>query len=82
MTDDKKPKPDERLEEQSEPPATPDPPPRSAPTRRDDSEKALGLEMARLFGLSPKLMVAPKPRPAQEDRPEAARDDEDGQPHA
>ena len=46
-----------------------------APRRRDDSEKGIGLEMARLFGLNPKLMTAPKKTP--EPRPEAA-DNDDG----
>jgi hypothetical protein len=30
----------------------------------DRSEKALGLEVARLFGLSPRLLMAPAPAPA------------------
>jgi hypothetical protein len=70
MTEDKAPKPDGRPEEQA--------PRRAAPQRRDDSEKALGLEMARLFGISPKMMMAPKPTPKTP--PEADDDDEDGQP--
>ena len=37
-----------------------DEPRRQAPRRRDDSEKGLGLEMARLFGINPKVMMAPK----------------------
>lgn len=48
------------------------------PKRRDDSEKGLGLEMARLFGLNPKLMMAPKPTP--EKPPEPVDDDDEGQP--
>ena len=50
-----------------------DEPPRPAPRRRDDSEKALGLEVARLFGLNPRAMMAPKASPVPED--EAASDD-------
>ena len=64
-------------EAQSEPPATADPPPRQMPRRRDDSEAAIGLEMARLFGMNPKTMMAPKspPKPS----PEKADDDEDSE---
>jgi hypothetical protein len=36
------------------------------PKRRDDSEKGLSLEVARLFGLSPRDLVAPKRPPAAE----------------
>jgi len=54
---------------------------RPPPRRRDDSERALGLEMARLFGMSPKQMMAPKPKPeasqAPEDDPEHAEADEE-----
>ena len=54
---------------------TPDQARRSmGPARRQDSEKAIGLEMARLFGISPKLMMAPKSPP--EKPPEVG--DEDG----
>jgi hypothetical protein len=59
MTEDEEPEPDSRAEEQA--------PPRAVPKRRDDSEKAIGLEMARLFGLNPKLMMAPK-QPKTDDR--------------
>lgn len=48
------------------------------PKRRDDSEKALGLEMARLFGLNPKMMMAPKRTPQKPPEP-ADDDDEEGQ---
>jgi hypothetical protein len=54
-----------------EAPATVEPPHRPAPVRRDDSEKGLGLEMARLFGISPKLMTAPKRPAAGSERQEA-----------
>ena len=38
---------------------------RRAPRRpADRSEKALGLEVARLFGLSPRLLMTPAPAPA------------------
>ena len=50
------------------------------PKRRDNSEKALGLEMARLFGLNPKVMMAPKPTPQKP--PEPADDEEEDQPDA
>lgn len=37
---------------------------RSRPRERPrDSEGAIGLEVARLFGLSPRLLVAPRSRP-------------------
>ena len=46
----------------------------SKPARREDTDKALSLEVARLFGLSPKLMMAPrstpKADPAHDDEPE------------
>jgi hypothetical protein len=52
------------------------------------SEKALGLEMARLFGLPPRLLVSPPPRPVAQSAPdgdgpteggsETAGDDHDG----
>jgi hypothetical protein len=78
MTDDTEPKPegDPEDEPQSQKPAAPAP--RSAPRRRDDSEKAIGLEMARLFGMNPKVMMAPKSPPKSPS--EAADDDEDGEP--
>lgn len=52
------------------------------PKRRDDSEKGIGLEMARLFGLNPKLMMTPKSTP--EPQPESADNDgdEEGDGHA
>lgn len=78
MNDDTEPKPDGDPEDEPQSPKTAAPAPRTAPARRDDSEKGIGLEMARLFGINPKLMMAPKPRPTPEDSPEAA-DDEDGQ---
>jgi hypothetical protein len=54
---------------------TDDKEPKPAPKRRENSEKAIGLEMARLFGLNPKLMMAPKSTP--EPPPESADDDEE-----
>ena len=43
-----------------------DPPKRLPPMRRSGagSEKALGLEVAKLFGMSPRLLMAPKSSPA------------------
>lgn len=54
------------------------------PKKRDDSEKAIGLEMARLFGMNPKLMMAPKPTPQKPAEPpeQAEDDDADGEPGA
>ena len=47
-----------------------------APRRRDDSEKGIGLEMARLFGLNPKLMMAPKkPKPDEQEDSEPEEGD-------
>ena len=51
-----------------------------------DSEKALGLEMARLFGLPPRLLVSPPARPdrtpqddeAADGLSEVAGDEQDG----
>ena len=85
MTDDKEAEPDGLPDDQPEPPAIPnDPPARSGPTRRDNSEKGIGLEMARLFGISPKLMMAPKSPPKE--RAEAddggSDDDEESGPSA
>jgi hypothetical protein len=36
-----------------------------------DSEKALGLEMARLFGMNPRLLVSPPSRPESQPAPQA-----------
>lgn len=57
------PKPDGDPEGAPQPAKSAAPAPRPAPRRRDDSEKAIGLEMARLFGMNPKLMMAPKGKP-------------------
>jgi len=35
-----------------------------------DSEKALGLEMARLFGMNPRLLVSPPSRPEAPSTPQ------------
>ena len=39
---------------------------RPRPTRRPRTEKGLGLEVARLFGMDPRLLVAPRSRPAED----------------
>ena len=57
---------------------TDDKEPKPLPKRREDSEKAIGLEMARLFGINPKLMMAPKPTPQKP--PEPTDDEDEGQP--
>ena len=44
-------------------------PPR-VPARRDRSEKALGLEVARLFGMNPRTMMAPGKPPDATPAPE------------
>jgi hypothetical protein len=72
---------DEEFEPEGEP--RNDPPPVVDPVRRSalkgpggDTEKALGLEVARLFGLSPRLLVSRPSRPEgrsapqEEDAPE------------
>ena len=74
MTDDNEAKPEELPEDQPESPAAADPP-RRMPRRRDDSEAAIGLEMARLFGMNPKTMMAPKSPPKES--PESSDDDEE-----
>lgn len=49
-------------------PAPEEPTPRRpAPRLRDDSEKALGLEVAKLFGLSPRLLMTRRPKPTDGD---------------
>lgn len=63
MTEREEPEQDRRPENRPRPPATVDPTSRSAPRRRGNTEQALGLEVARLFGLSPRLLVAPAPPP-------------------
>lgn len=81
MTDeDKQPKADSASEDEPQPPKIANPTVRSAPTRRDNTEKGLALEMARLFGMSPKQMMAPKAK--LEKLPEAAerREESDGAP--
>jgi hypothetical protein len=75
MTDEKAPEPDGRAEEAAPTPATPQRARRAAPRPPGgDTEKALGLEVARLFGLSPRLLMAPRPAPAdaasEEDEPD------------
>ena len=76
-------------------PDTPDDPPKVIdPVRRaalkgpgGNTEKALGLEMARLFGMNPRLLTAPPSRPASQPAPQdeeaaegvrEAADDEQG----
>jgi len=44
----------------------PDGEPEKLPRRPDRTEKALGLEVAKLFGLSPRLLVAPPSPPADD----------------
>ena len=80
MSDDTEPKPDGDPEDEPQSQKSAAPAPRSAPRRRDDSEKAIGLEMARLFGMNPKLMMAPKP--TAQKPPEPADDDDEVQPGA
>jgi hypothetical protein len=40
-----------------------------APRRRVDTEQAIGLEVARLFGISPRLLVTPRAKPSECDEP-------------
>ncbi|MEW6471133.1 MAG: hypothetical protein AB1679_02595 [Actinomycetota bacterium] len=39
---------------------------RRMPRPRDDTEKAVGLEVARLFGVNPRLLVTRRPKPSDE----------------
>jgi hypothetical protein len=66
---------DEELEPEEKP--QDDRPTVAEPVRRSalkgpggDTEKALGLEMARLFGLPPRLLVQPPSRPAGQSTPQ------------
>ena len=77
MTEDNEPKPEGEPESEAQPPEPAAPAPRPAPRRRDDSEKGIGLEMARLFGINPKVMMAPKSTPQ---KPPESADDDEGQP--
>jgi len=43
-----------------------------------NSEKALGLEMARLFGVPPRLLVSPPARPAAQSAPDGEGPEEGG----
>jgi hypothetical protein len=66
MTEDQEPKPDES-------------PRRAVPKKREDSERALGLEVARLFGISPRLMMPPQATPkapSEDDEPDSDPDAE------
>lgn len=59
--------------ESEEPAPLVDPPSRPAPRPRDDSEKAIGLEVARLFGMNPRQLVTKRPpRPEAEEPAERA----------
>ena len=64
-------------EQELEPETADDPPKVIDPVRPPalkgpggNTEKALGLEMARLFGMNPRLLVAPPSRPAAPSTPE------------
>jgi hypothetical protein len=66
---------DEELEPEGQPPD--DPKKVADPVRRSalkgpggDTEKALGLEVARLFGLSPRLLVQRPSRPTDQSTPQ------------
>ena len=48
-------------DDEAEPGPEPDGP-RRRPERRADTEKAIGLEVARLFGLSPQMLATPRPK--------------------
>jgi hypothetical protein len=39
------------------------------PKRRDNTERALGLEVARLFGLSPRLLVTRRSSRSEDEEP-------------
>jgi hypothetical protein len=42
---------------------------RRRPTRRADTEQAIGLEVAKLFGLSPRSLMAPRSKRPESDEP-------------
>ena len=56
-------------DDDAEPEPEPEPQPegRRRPERRADTEKAIGLEVARLFGLSPQMLSAPRPKRPEPD---------------
>ncbi|HLJ09337.1 MAG TPA: hypothetical protein VKX24_12445 [Acidimicrobiia bacterium] len=58
-------------DDEAEPGPEPDPEPegRRRPERRADTEKAIGLEVARLFGLSPQTLAAPRARRPEPEAP-------------
>jgi hypothetical protein len=57
----------EREPEQTAEPVEPQS--RSTPERRADTEQAIGLEVARLFGVSPRLLVKRPPQPPRSSEP-------------
>jgi len=67
MTEDDELEPDEQANDD---PRQADPARRAAMPRPDrDSERALGLEMARLFGMNPRDLVMRRPRPEPRSTP-------------
>ena len=77
MTDDKDLEPE--VPTQDDPPKVADPGRRAAlKGPGGNTEKALGLEMARLFGLPPRLLVSPPPRPVAQSAPDGEGAAEDG----
>jgi hypothetical protein len=60
------------MAEEKEPQRDSRPPPR----KRDDSEKALGLEVARLFGMNPRQLIERKSTPKADPTPDDPEDPE------
>jgi hypothetical protein len=83
MAEDQDAKPDEEPDDGTRPSKTVDPPSRPAPRRPGaaNKEAALGLEVARLFGVSPRLLVKPAAPPSGPPTrlDEAAQSEADGQ---
>jgi hypothetical protein len=82
MAEDQDAKPDEEPDDRIRPSITVDPPSRAAPRRPGaaNKEAALGLEVARLFGVSPRLLVKRAAPPSDPSAPpdEAAGNEADG----
>ncbi|MGH2687606.1 MAG: hypothetical protein ACRDKW_02195 [Actinomycetota bacterium] len=65
MTVDDEPEQGEQVQDPAPPAPATEPPVRRAPRGPgSNTEQGLGLEVARLFGMDPRLLVAKRPRPA------------------
>ena len=57
-------------------------PPRRPPRKPGSDEKALTLEVARLFGMSPRALLNREPPPQPPSEGETVADEEDGEANA